>query len=37
MSDWDLEKTLGVVTALPKVALTTPRNVGLAHATQARK
>jgi hypothetical protein len=31
------KKTLGVVTALPNVGLTAPRNVGLAHATQARK
>jgi hypothetical protein len=37
MSDWGFEKTLGVVTALPNVALTAPRNVGLAHATEARK
>jgi len=27
MSDWGFEKTLGVVTALPNVALTAPRNV----------
>jgi hypothetical protein len=37
MSDWGFEKTLGVVTAMPNVALTAPRNVGLAHAnTSAR-
>jgi hypothetical protein len=31
------KKALGVVTALPNVALTAPHNVGLADATQAQK
>ena len=37
MSDWGFEKTLGVVTATPNVALTAPRNVGLAHANTSAK
>jgi hypothetical protein len=37
MSEGVFEETLGVVTALPNLALTAPHNVHLAHAAQARK